>query len=72
MRTPCFQLSIFDFVGINDTHQIDPRLTLLEQGRDTNLQYLPTKTLKVGHQGVEIDEGMKNIWQQLFHKPTKE
>jgi hypothetical protein len=50
MRTPCFQLSIFDFVGINDTHQIDPRLIPLEHGRETNLQYLPTKTLEVGHQ----------------------
>jgi hypothetical protein len=48
-------------VYINDTHQVDPRLTVLEQGRDTNLQYLPTKTLEVGHQGVEIDERMKNI-----------
>jgi hypothetical protein len=48
-------------VYTNDTHQIEPRLTLLEQGRDTNLQDLPTKTLEVGHQGVEIDEGMKNI-----------
>jgi hypothetical protein len=36
------------------------------------LQDLPTKTLEVGHQGVEIDEGMKNIWQQSFHKPHKE
>jgi hypothetical protein len=49
MQTPHFRLSIFDFVGTNDTHQIGP-LTPLERGRETNLQYLPTNTLEARYQ----------------------
>jgi hypothetical protein len=71
MQTPHFRLSIFDFVGTNDTHQIGP-LTPLERGRETNLQYLPTNTLEARYQWVEIDERMESAWQQSFHKPIKE
>ncbi len=49
MQTPHFHLSIFDFIGTNDTHQIDPP-TPLERGRETNLQYLPTNTSEARYQ----------------------
>ncbi len=48
------------------------RLTPLEQcGRQTNLEYLPTKTLEVRHQGVEIDERMKKSDNRRFTNPPK-